>query len=201
MNYLAQIILAARDRDVKEWPNILFIVVVAVFWAVGGILKAKANKPSRQDQEQPERKGGLKPAEGTRTPRAFQQKTSYQQPQAQRPVSRPQVRQAPRRKVARPQPIVQKLETLEPPRPLQVSPQAPQLQPDFQELPDFTGETVKKLKGKRIATPAETPQPKYVAELLSDYADPNQLKRAILHYEILGKPLSLRGPSEHIIGL
>jgi hypothetical protein len=40
----------------------------------------------------------------------------------------------------------------------------------------------------------------YLPGILSAYADPEQLRTAILHYEILGKPLSLRDPSAHIIG-
>ena len=38
---LEQIILAARNNDVEGWMNILFVVVLAVLWAVGGIVKAK----------------------------------------------------------------------------------------------------------------------------------------------------------------
>ena len=52
-----------------------------------------------------------------------------------------------------------------------------------------------------VAVPAEIPQAKYLSEILSDYDDPEKLRRAILHYEILGKPISLREPAEHIIGL
>jgi hypothetical protein len=52
-----------------------------------------------------------------------------------------------------------------------------------------------------VAAPAEIPRAKYLSEILSDYDDPEKLRRAILHYEILGKPLSLREPGEHIIGL
>jgi hypothetical protein len=53
----------------------------------------------------------------------------------------------------------------------------------------------------RIGIPSETAQPKVAIEPLLDYDDTDELKRAILHYEILGRPLSLRGPSEQIIGL
>jgi hypothetical protein len=37
----------------------------------------------------------------------------------------------------------------------------------------------------------------YFSETLLDYADPEELRKAILHYEILGKPLSLRGQSDN----
>jgi hypothetical protein len=40
----------------------------------------------------------------------------------------------------------------------------------------------------------------YLSEVLADYENSEELKRAILHYEILGKPLALRDPSRVIIG-
>jgi hypothetical protein len=48
-------------------------------------------------------------------------------------------------------------------------------------------------------TPVQQETP-YLAGILSAYSDPEQLRTAILHYEILGKPLSLRDPSSHLIG-
>ncbi len=51
--------------------------------------------------------------------------------------------------------------------------------------------STKKLGDKQVAA-TETPETQYLSDLLSDYADPDKLRRAILHYEILGPPLSLR---------
>jgi hypothetical protein len=220
---LPQIILAARRRDDgKSWMNILFIVGLAVFWVIGGILKARANK-KQKDEEQLTRKPGPAPSDraGVARPKAFE-KTPYEQ--VQRPTARtpyikePQSQiQPPRRKIARLQHAVQQfaikikeaqaippetIELLEEPELLPPTP--PQVKPKFEELeglPDFTSKTVKELGEKRVRVPAETPQAKYLAEILLDYADPEDLRRAILHYEILGRPLSLRDPSQHIIGL
>jgi len=224
-NLLAQLILAARNSDSEDtgWMQMLVFIVLAAFYVIGSILQARANKQQKLEQEEP----GRKPPESTRrTPKAFKQ-TPYRQ--AQRPVghapkiqpspqvAKPQV-QPPRRKIVRPQPAGRKssikteqaielptLEALETPK---VSLPGPQLQADLEELPEFTVETVEKdirlssveaLGDKRIGIAGETPQTKYLAEILLDYDDPEKLRRAILHYEILGKPLSLRGPSEHII--
>lgn len=219
-HWLAQLILAARNSDDSDtgWMRILVVVILAVFYAVGSIVKAKANKTALKEEKQIPRKPGTKPPESVRAPKAFK-KTPYQA--VQRPVGRtpssqprpqvakPQV-QPPRRKVARPQPVGRKLPTkakeaielptLEPLEVPEIAP-PPKLEPKFEELPEFTAEAVKKLEAKRVAMPAETPQAKYLSEILSDYDDPEKLRRAILHYEILGKPLSLRDPSEHIIGL
>ena len=218
MNYLlSQIVLAARNRDGKSWTNILFIVGLAVFWVIGGILKARANKTKQEGEEQLTSKPGFKPPDraGFAKPRAVE-KTPYEQ--VQRPTARtpyrrepqPQI-EPPRRKIARPELFVQKfvtekeqaiplgtIELLEEPK---LPPPTPQVQPDLGELPQFTSKAVKGLEDMRVRTPAETPRAKYLAEILLDYADPEDLKRAILHYEILGRPLSLRDPSQHIIGL
>jgi len=215
-NLLAQQILAARNSDSEDtgWMQMLVFIVLAVFYVVGSILKARANKQQKQDQEEP----GRKPPESTQgAPMAFKQ-TPYQQAQRRvghapkiQPspqVAKPQV-QPPRRKIVRPQAAGWKssikteqaielptLEALEAPK---VSLPGPQLQADLEELPEFTVETVEKLGAKRVGIAGKTPQTKYLAEILLDYDDPEKLRRAILHYEILGKPLSLRSPSEHII--
>jgi hypothetical protein len=219
---LSQIILAARRRqDGKSWMNILFIVGLAVFWVIGGILKARANK-KQKDEEQLIRKPGPAPSDraGVARPKAFE-KTPYEQ--VQRPTARtPYIKeprsqiQPPRRKIARLQHAAQQfaikikeeqaapLETIELLEEPELPPPTPQVKPKFEELeglPDFTGKTVKELGDKRVRVPAETPRAKYLAEILLDYADPDDLRRAILHYEILGRPLSLRDPSQHIIGL
>ena len=210
-DFLAQIILAARngDREGTNWMQMLVFVILAVFYVLGSILKSKTNKPKEEDQERPSRKAGIKPAESARAPKTLQ-KTPYRQ--VQRPVGRtisrqprPQVSATgrARREVKRPQPVVQKvapkkeqaigLEHIELPEISELSLPSPQLQPKFEELP--------KLEDKGVGIPAETPYAKHVTEPLLDYDDPDKLRRAILHYEILGKPLSLRGPGEQIIGL
>ncbi len=208
---LAQIILAAQKK--KGWGNILFIVFLAIFWAIGGILKVRAKKAEdkKTGEEQLSGKPGVKPAEVTEVlPKGPFQKIRLAvetELQRQRQL---QTQQA-QRKLARPQPVAQKvaakteraikIPALEPLEESKLVPLTPQVGPDFQELPEFTGKAVKELEDKRIVTPAEIPQAKYLSEILLDYADPDELKRAILHYEILGRPLSLRGPSGQIIGL
>ena len=217
---LAQIILAARRRDGKGWTNILFIVGLAIFWVIGGILKARANKTKQKGEEKLTRKPGFKPPDraGVRKPRVVQ-KTPYEQVQRRtgrtpyRREPQPQI-QPPRRKIARPQPAAQMfaakkvqatplgtIELLEEPELPQPAPQVQPELPELQELPEFTSKTAKELGDMRVGMPAETARARYLAEILLDYADPDDLRRAILHYEILGRPLSLRDPSQHIIGL
>jgi hypothetical protein len=77
----------------------------------------------------------------------------------------------------------------------------PVLETRIEELPEFTSAALKELGGRRAEVAAEVPEAEQLPEILSDYADPEELRRAILHYEILGRPLSLRDPSGQIIGL
>ena len=45
MGFLAQLILAARNNDDGGgWVQLLVFLVMAIFWIVGGIKKARANK-------------------------------------------------------------------------------------------------------------------------------------------------------------
>jgi len=166
MNYwLAQFLsalggqaLAARNSDEKDtgWMQILVFVILAVFYALGSIVKAKANKTAQKEEQIPRKPAG-KP------------------PESNRDLQRPTPRSQPRPQVAK-----------------------PQVQPKLEEISELTP-AASLLRSKTAG--AEIPQAGYLSGILSDYDDPEKLRRAILHYEILGKPLSLRDPSEHIIGL
>ena len=202
---LAQIILAARKGDAENWMNILFIVAIVIFYAVANIVKARANKSREQEAG---RKPVLEPSEGIRDGGKVVQRRPYQQVR-RAPAGQPAHKIAPppqvppaRREVGRPRPAVQKLATkteqdllledLEPQEIQKLSVPSPELQSSVEKLPKFIGEPIKGLEGKQISVPAETVRARYLAELSLDYADPEKLRKAILHYEILGRPLSLR---------
>jgi len=207
---LAQIILAARKGDAESWMNILFIVAIVVFYAVANIVKARANKSNgEQGEERPVRR----PADAAREKGEAVQRRAYEQ--AQRPPTRPLNKIQPRpqawparREVGRPRPAVQKLATkteqdlllkdLELQEIQKLSVPSMELQSSVEKLPKFIGEPIKGLEGKQIGVPVETVRARYLAELSLDYADPEKLRKAILHYEILGRPLSLRKPSDRI---
>ncbi len=159
MNYLAQIILAARNNDDRGWTNILFIVVLVIFYAVGGILKARAKKLEVEEEEEelPEEAAALQ-----------------EQPQ---PVYR-----VPRRPVMRPQPAVHTVGIGA--EPVIGVPAVEALTPlsSVEELG----------RGLRKPLVEEPIAQKVVEEPLIDVHNPEALRKAILHYEILGKPVSLR---------
>lgn len=227
MNYsLAQIILVAQSRDPGGWMNILILVIVAAVYGLATILKAKGKKSQEQADEQQIRKPQRKP-EGSRgvleqfvreIQQAFEPTEDREsRPSAQpapkkfdRPQPAPAVRKyaAEAKQVSRVQPTIPPAKAKRPG--LELSIPTPQVQPDFEELPELqtgiealpevTTKAVERLVGKRKGM-AEFPESKYLSEVLADFTDPEDLRMAILHYEILGRPLSLRDPSGQIIGL
>ena len=208
---LAQIILADRNNDIEGWMKILIVVILAVFWALCGIIKARTQKSEESEEQLAER-----PVQRQPHTAASLQKEKLQQLRHVGPVGpvpsrryRRQVEQL-RRKISRPMPVASGITTEKKPMaiPAIAAPKeprfaklAPEVQPAIEELPELISKPLKKPEAKYTGIPAERPEAKYLAETLLDYTDPDELRRAILHYEILGKPLSLRGPGEHIIGL
>ncbi len=209
-NILAQIIVA-RGND-EGWIQILIVVIMAVVYGLGTILKAKkGGKVEGQDKQRQASKTQRKPATGGRgvLEQFINEIRGLAEPEQER-ESRPPAQPA-RRQIAHPQPAVRKY-TAEAKQPRRVQPRTPlakpksplskkQVQPDFEELPEFTSKTDEGLIGKRKGMPAEVVESRYLSEVLADFTDPEDLRMAILHYEILGRPLSLRDPSAQVIGL
>jgi len=228
MNYsLAQIILVAQSRDPGGWMNILVLVLVAAVYGLATILKAKKGK---KEQEQAEEEQGRKPQrkpEGgmgllEQFVREIQRAVDPTQERESRPADQPAPKKFDRpqpaptvrkyaaeaKQVSQPKPIIPPAKHKRPG--LELSIPVSQVQPDFEEipelqtgiedLPEYPTKTVEGLLGKRKGM-AEVPKSKYLSEVLADFTDPEDLRMAILHYEILGRPLSLRDPSGQIIGL
>jgi hypothetical protein len=184
--------------------NILIVVVLAVFWAIGGIIKAKANKSETGSKDNLSRKPVRKLPLHSREARE-QMLKSLQRPsdsaQGQRQQPRP-VTQKPRMKFADLQAAVRKFaaeaektfqgDTRESAPELKPQLTEPQIKAEKPELTEPMTATVKGLRDEQTSEPVQIPESEYLSELLTDYADPDELRKAILHYEILGKPLSLR---------
>ena len=168
--YLAQLILAARNRDSDGWTNILSIVVLAIFWAVVGIVKAKANKASQTDEDD--------------TPSDRQRSLAKRPSRATIPTQRAAAAAA--------RPIVHKPSAHPRMQPKQFTASAvseKNRRPKTMRLRGLKDEPLVAATGLAIE-----PERFIDAESLFKLDDPDELKRAILHYEILGKPLSLRYP-------
>jgi len=68
----------------------------------------------------------------------------------------------------------------------------PSIDPKLHELPDFTDKTINNLEKMHLIKQKDTTSSNYLSELLFDRTDPDELKKAILYSEILGKPISIR---------
>lgn len=126
----------------------MVVVLLAVFWAIGGILKARAKKIKAEEEE---------PHEISETA-----------------ISRGKARGAP---AAAPQPQQRQAGT----KALATKIEMRQVEPSKKPAPTPGAIEV-----------AEKP----MIEQLLPAEEPDELKKAILHYEILGKPVSLRKPED-----
>jgi len=183
--YLAEILLSARNRNSDDggWMQILIFIVIAVFYGISYIVKAaKAGKSEEQRQ-----KG---------KPQARRSPVQKLNQKGQHPVSRVgrvqprRPAQAVHREISRPQPVVKKITA---------------------KIPETLEETA--IQAEMISKPVQGPKglksmfldTSKQREIIKDkrsivFDDSEMLRKAILHYEILGKPVSLRGPGEHTAG-
>lgn len=167
IDLFAQIIIAARNGDGGAWQQMLVLVLLAVFWAVGGILKAKAGKSEQQKEQQKEQQQPRHPP---------------------RPARRPQARRLqaqPVKTVASPKPAGPEHESKVQRAAARVSPKALK----FKTSEQFFSKPVGLPEGPLLGPPEASAKQATVA---FEFDDPDTLRKAILHYEILGKPLALR---------
>jgi hypothetical protein len=196
-----QAILAARDME--QWMNILFFVAIAAFYAIGSVLKARANKSAKQRQAK--RQPGVKPVE--RAP--LRQPVKNTPPPAT--VKKPAYPQAPARPVARPRPVMRKPVPRKPAAPPKAVKPPGRAEPlttvtsvktELEGLRELPKKTVEQLDVGRLGLAAEKKEkePVIIEEPLLALDDPDSLRKAILYYEIIGKPVSMRRQGEHLIG-
>jgi hypothetical protein len=217
---LAQIYLLGQDYDIEGWMDILVLVVIAVVYGLGALIRAKSKKNEEQIQQQHARKAQGKPSKDgrglleqifTELKQATEEaKTGVEtrQPDQKRPQKAAQAQTVSQKYTPKAKQEVHIQPTM---TPAKTKPSKPsKVQSGFEKLgeldkgiytlPDITSK-LSVLSGKDKVIPDEAFESIHLSEVLSDYEDPEELKRAILHYEILGRPLSLRDPSGQIIGL
>jgi len=183
------LVLLARDQDVGTWTNVLIVVLLAVFWSLAGLIKARARKLEEKKQLQQQH-----------------QKPPGASPQGGRGVGVPAPRQRAAGATAIPVPTRQYRP--QPPPASGPSAREPQItQPSRRDI-DSVGPDDSTLSPLLPVAEHETlPHSLHSAKSGSDAADaisddddslqldrPEKLRIAILHYEILGPPLSLRAP-------
>jgi hypothetical protein len=193
--FFAQLTLARND-DLEGWMNILFLVIIAVFWALGGIIKAKARK-NKAEEETP----SDETSRGRKVSSRFALKESHQTRQPS-PVGlglsrqyRRQIEQL-RRKINGPRPVVVSLESQKKSNVVNSEKYIPAKKAGIAGPPEYKKEPIISTKIDYRDKSSESVSTVLTIDSLFDYTNPDDLKRAILHYEILGKPLSLRSSAE-----
>jgi len=179
---LAQIVLAARGDDAEGWMNTLVIVLLAVFWAIGGILKVRARKAEKAEAEDEEPgvvKGPLRP-----TARRATAKSVYKDKARGVAVWRPQ----PQRIRAGAKTLAEEVE----PRQAKPSVAGRKAREPKTAVAKMAG--VRPPKAVPAAGAVRAVEKPMLEQLLLSAEEQDELRKAILHYEILGKPLSLREP-------
>ena len=220
MNFLLVQIVLAQNYDIEGWMDILVLVVIAAVYGLGALIRAKSKKAEEQNREQQPGKPQRKPqTSGRGVLEQFIREVKKAAEEAKTGTEmRPPGQKIPQ-KTAQAQAVLQKYTTTskqgvsiqsktEPAKPKVPEPAKVQvdldklgeIDKDIYTLPDITSQVVG-LRGKSKKKPAEVVKPMQLSEVLADYEDPEELKRAILHYEILGRPLALRDSSRDIIGL
>jgi len=175
----------AQGDDVGEWVNLLIIVVMAVFWLIGGLAKSLTNNKKLQQQTgRGVRKGGAKakpparPAGRETWLQHLARKAEEIQKAAGEQLAQQRQSQVPKRPGAPRRPAV-------PPASAAASISAPAIAKPSPVAPAKTEHPG--AKNRRV---------QYQRHPLIDLDEPDALRKAILHYEILGKPLSLRDPMD-----
>jgi hypothetical protein len=219
--FLSQLFILARNQDVGGWVNILIIVALAAFWAIGGIIKARAEQNRMQKNKKPPLTPARRPSPLNRESAESILEKFLGLDTSSRPAHKPQrsdIHTA-RPKVPYPRPAKERFSS----KSIPVKPstyqnieilkgqkfQLPQtiqeeylhqlepLRTNLQELPEFSADSVQKLESLAPEIAKDIPMPR----ILLDFSDSDSLKKAILYYEILGRPISLRGPSESFTGM
>jgi hypothetical protein len=207
-DFLLQIMLAQRNDETGTWMQILVFVVLAAFWLAGGVIKARSHKRGSQNEQSPRKPGRKPPVHSSQAREQMLSRLPRPVGSAQGQQQQPQsAARKPRMKFADLQAAVRKFaveaeqafqaDAKESSRQLETALTERQIMAEKGELTSFVSKTVKGLQDNQTSESTKTPGPEYLSEILNDCADPEALRRAILYYEILGKPLTLRESSDY----
>jgi len=204
------LLLEGGDRG---WFQLLVLVVMAVLYGLASIVKARKRKLDVEEEEQPAHKlapagRGAQQLAARQTQRAVAVRPEPAREAQQGPQPRPQ----PRPTAARPRSALEAFiteikraaqgEIFQPAEEPKLPPVPPTVQAQPQEPPSFTAKPMPSDQAKSLAIGAKQPADvDYLSKILPDFSRTDDLKKGILYYEILGKAVSLRGPSDQLIGL
>ncbi|MHC4221225.1 MAG: hypothetical protein ACYST9_02295 [Planctomycetota bacterium] len=177
-NLFEQLILAARrqrDSDEGGWMQLVVIVAMAIFYGVGSILKAKAEKREMQESEKTPRGRGL------------------QQPTLRRAVGKYDQEKAQPIFIEVEEPVRVKAipeKELEVKQPKRLSPKSSQVRDRFRKKAHAVTHPSIKTDTRKSSLDSTVSQAEEIFSL--PLADADDLKRAIVYAEVLGKPIAMR---------
>jgi len=189
-------LVLGQNDDVGEWINILVFIVLGLFWLIGGLVKNLTPKKDRRQggkavsktarPSPPARNRNLGHDRETWGQRLARKAEKIQAAAAERAreIER-QVQGQPARSKTGPRRVLKP--TDRPP----TQEEGTAAQPGPEEPAELVPDLAMPLKVANMAR-TEDQQPAVTIDL----TDPKLLREAILHYEILGKPLALREPFE-----
>ncbi len=181
--FLSQLVPAARDGD--DWMNILFLVVVAVLYVVAGLVKkVKDRKITFDDKPQPSARRSSQ-----RQPTRPKLRKAQAEPGPQRPASLVNQLRAGRALPARPKSAVQPAVPIQPQSPYVKSQLTAEFTKSIKDLKDHV-----KLEPMSLTKTVEfeVEDTSFVYEGLAEFATADDLRRAVIYYEVFGSPIALR---------
>ncbi len=202
------------EGDENSWIQLLVLAVLFGVSALSGIIRSRKQKRDLQREQRPVSKPPAKPLRRQESSRAVQERPAAG---PVRPEQAGETRQeAPGR--AQPRTIIRPGSALgafvaeikaeikrasEEMQGISIPPEGPvpthkprmpvKVPPPASRIEDAPAQP---LAHETAPTEAED-----LPDILPELSGPDDLRTAILYYEILGKPLSLRGTSDHLIGL
>jgi hypothetical protein len=210
---LATILLASNDKPENGgWIQLVVFVILGLMYALGGLAKMKADRTAEKEKEKDKSRDGLKhqprykplkprykPFEPLTPPRQIRPKrpitpqASRITPRPTRPVRRPPEMPVPQKRM----PVARVPEVTQKPVTFVVKPAKPTIKPPVPGVVPSEIGKIEKLGGGLSEKQKKADESISAGRLIFDYEDRDALLNAILHYEILGKPLSLRPPTQH----
>ncbi len=193
--YLIYNLLAARNNNGEGWINILFLVVAGIVWALSSISKSKKQQTNSQRKiEQPRRsiqtnsathlrKGNAERLIENVSGQAGVIKVKQNQEISQQSSKYYDIKQLRQKYINTFKQIKD------------IKPVLPEItEPQIKQVPEFTTESTHKTTVAPLAPREDSPFV-YIGSLL-ELTNTEQLKKAIIYSEILGKPLSLRDTAD-----
>jgi len=210
--FIAQLHTVAQI-DSDQWINFLILAVMAVLWLFGALIKAATKRkppqtqggPAGQQRESWQQRLARKAEElqralegqstdaTERIRRRLEERARMQQQTHEAPPGKVTVRSG---KGGESVMVYERAESAAEPK---LEAPEPTLRSAAEEPEDVTLHLPQPSEpGKEGPETRREPVAGYDPASVIDYTDPDALRKAILHYEILGKPVGMRDPSDQL---